>query len=208
MAGKDDFNSGLWIRERGGFSNIYRRLGVPFKLVKTADDLSSVSKIILPGVGSFDWAMTKLKRSGLVNRLNHLVLEKKIPVLGVCVGMHIMANNSDEGKLSGLGWIDANVKRFDVKMFKQKMPLPHMGWNDVATSANCKLFADIDRPKYYFLHSYFIEPSNKACIVGLSNYGIEFASAVARDNIYATQFHPEKSHAWGVKLLKNFASFC
>ena len=192
----------------GAFANIYRSLGVPFKLVKTADELSSASKIVLPGVGAFDWAMTKLSASGLVDQLNHLVLEKKIPVLGVCVGMQIMARNSEEGKLSGLGWIDTNVKRFEGKIFDQKMPLPHMGWNDVAANSDCKLFIDINRPKYYFLHSYFLEPTDNANAVGLSTYGIEFPSAIERDNIYATQFHPEKSHNWGVKLLKNFAVYC
>lgn len=190
------------------FANIYRQLGTPFKLVKTASELRSASKIILPGVGAFDWAMRKLDESGCLNELNHLVLEKRIPILGVCVGMQIMARSSDEGALMGLGWIDAKVKRFDGELFDRNMPLPHMGWNAVKIQSNCKLFIGLTSPKYYFLHSYFLEPGNSVHAVGLSTYGIEFPSAVEHDNIYATQFHPEKSHTWGVKLLDNFARYC
>lgn len=190
------------------FANIYRRLGVHFEIIRTVDHLRLASKIILPGVGAFDWAMTKLGNSGFSSELTHLVLEKKIPILGVCVGMQIMARSSDEGMRPGLGWIDARVKSFGDEMFDQKMPLPHMGWNEVSTLTECKLFIDIDRPKYYFLHSYFLEPSTSVNVVGLSTYGVEFPSAIAKNNIYATQFHPEKSHTWGVKLLDNFARYC
>lgn len=190
------------------FKNIYRRLGVPCRLVTNADELSSASKLILPGVGAFDWALTRLHESGMTKKLNYLVLEKKIPVLGVCVGMQMMANESEEGTLPGLGWIAAKVERFHDGMFNQQTHLPHMGWNHVVIYDDDKLFRNIVSPKYYFLHSYYLKASDTASVIGSSIYGIEFASAIAKDNIYATQFHPEKSHDWGVKLLQNFASYC
>lgn len=190
------------------FENIYRSLGMSASPVKTVNQLSQASKIILPGVGAFDWAMENLKLSGMAETLNDLVTKEKIPVLGVCVGMQIMANSSDEGKLPGLGWIDAEVKRFDVTNFKEKIPVPHMGWNNVSVKKQCKLFAGIDKPQYYFLHSYYVKMHNETDIIGLSSYGIQFASAIRSSNIFATQFHPEKSHQWGISLLKNFAELC
>jgi imidazole glycerol-phosphate synthase subunit HisH len=187
------------------FENIYRRLGVPVQVVKTAAELQAATKIILPGVGAFDWAIECLNKSGMTKTLNDLVLEKKVPVLGVCVGMQIMAKSSEEGELAGLGWIDAEVKRFDESKFMQHAVLPHMGWNQVATHNDCRLFSGINNLDYYFLHSYYLMPSGAVKIVGTSNYNISFASAIEADNILATQFHPEKSLKAGSKLLKNFA---
>ena len=190
------------------FENIYRSLGLSASPVKTVDQLSQASKIILPGVGAFDWAMERLKLSGMAETLNDLVLREKIPVLGVCVGMQIMANSSEEGKLSGLGWIDAEVKRFDIAKFNQKTHVPHMGWNGVSVNEQSQLFAGINEPKYYFLHSYYVKVNDEKDVIGRTSYGIQFASAIRSSNIYATQFHPEKSHQWGITLLKNFAELC
>lgn len=190
------------------FENIYRRLGIPIQSAKSANELVTATKLILPGVGAFDWAVQRLDDSGMREQLNELVLEKKIPVLGVCVGMQIMARASEEGKKSGLGWIDAEVKGFDASCFYQKMPIPHMGWNKVSVCNNCRLFDGIDDCKYYFLHSYYLEPRDAQVTVGLTSYGKDFTSAIAHENIYATQFHPEKSHQWGIKLLSNFAGIC
>ena len=187
------------------FENIYRQLGIPAKSVKSVSELESVSKIILPGVGAFDLAMHRLQKSGMFEVLNSLVLDKKVPILGVCVGMQIMACESEEGKLPGLGWINAKVKRLDETKFSQKIHLPHMGWNGVAIKKNCLLFDGITDPKYYFLHSYFIEPNDSRQIVGTTDYGMPFASVIVAENIFATQFHPEKSHMWGVRLLQNFS---
>ncbi|MDB2521414.1 imidazole glycerol phosphate synthase subunit HisH [Planktomarina temperata] len=190
------------------FENIYRSLRIPVSLAKTADQLKRASKIILPGVGAFDWAMKSLKFSGMEPTLHELVLDEKKPVLGVCVGMQMMARSSQEGDLAGLGWLDAKVKRFDDKLLDKRLPLPHMGWNTIKTDGVSKLFEGINDPTYYFLHSYYLEANTINDVIGKSYYGFEFASAVASGNIYATQFHPEKSHHWGIKLLKNFAENC
>jgi glutamine amidotransferase len=187
------------------FVNIYKRLNLPVSVASTADQLATAEKIILPGVGSFDWAMTRLEESGMRRCLDDLVMVKKKPVLGVCVGMQMMAQGSDEGKLPGLGWIDGEVKRFDETAFKQQTHLPHMGWNDVAPrSAGC-LFKGVASPRFYFLHSYYFAPYKKDDVLGETDYNGNFASAVRSHNIFGTQFHPEKSHQWGIALLKNFA---
>lgn len=190
------------------FENIYRRLGISARPVSTAQQLSDATKIILPGVGAFDWAMHRLQKSGMIDTLNDLVQNQQVPTLGICVGMQIMTKSSDEGQSPGLGWIDADVKRFDENLFNQRTHLPHMGWNDVETEIACPLFSGIDNPLYYFLHSYYLEPKNHAEVVGYATYGKRFACAIASENVYATQFHPEKSHEWGIRLLRNFAELC
>lgn len=187
------------------FANIYRRLGFEAVAVRTVADLRRASRIILPGVGAFDWAMTRLQESGLREALDEEVLGEKKPVLGVCVGMQMMARSSEEGERSGLGWIDATVVKFDTRLFKSKTHLPHMGWNDAEPLSTDTLFSGLDAPQYYFLHSYFMKPDRTENILATSNYGLQFASAVKSENVYGTQFHPEKSHDWGVRLLKNFA---
>jgi imidazole glycerol-phosphate synthase subunit HisH len=187
------------------FANIYRRLGIEAFTVNSPTELRHASKIILPGVGSFDWAMRCLQKSGLRDALDKEVLEAKKPVLGVCVGMQMMAESSEEGIVAGLGWIDARVVKFDISLLKEKTDLPHMGWNNVRPAASDTLFRGMDDPQYYFLHSYYIVPERFEQTLATSYYGVEFASAVHRDNVFGTQFHPEKSHEWGVKLLKNFA---
>ena len=139
------------------FANIYKRLNIPVHVAATASDLECAERLILPGVGSFDWAMTRLDQSGLREALDGMVLQKHVPVLGVCVGMQIMAHRSEEGNLPGLGWIDADVIRFNQKNVEQTFSLPHMGWNDVhPKSENC-LFKGIKSPRFYFLHSYYFE---------------------------------------------------
>lgn len=188
------------------FSNIYQRLGVPVRLAKTSIDLEDSSHIILPGVGAFDWAMERLNASGMRATLDHLVREEKKHVLGVCVGMQMMARSSDEGRSAGLGWFDANVKRFDDSRIQGRTHLPHMGWNDVHPLVTTDLFQDLcDGARFYFLHSYYFEPSDPVDVLAEANYGIRFACAVRRGNVYGIQCHPEKSHKWGIQLLKNFA---
>jgi glutamine amidotransferase len=187
------------------FCNIYRRLNVQVWTARKPAELKQASKIILPGVGAFDWAMTRLNDSGMREVLDELVQVKKIPVLGICVGMQLMANRSDEGLLEGLGWIDAEVVKFDTTLFKVKTHLPHMGWNDVLPTDTTCLFRGIDIPRYYFLHSYYMKPTNAANTLAIAHYGLPFTAAVRVGNVYGTQFHPEKSHQWGIGLLKNFA---
>lgn len=186
------------------FAHIYQRLNIPVAVATTAEQMAGAEKIILPGVGAFDWAMTRLNHSGLRDALDNLVLKHKIPVLGVCVGMQMMAHRSEEGKLPGLGWIDAEVVRFDPAKINHA-PLPHMGWNDVRPSGPDSLFRDIEGPRYYFLHSYYIAPCRPTDVLGTAHYGSDFTAAVRSDHVFGTQFHPEKSHQWGIALLRNFA---
>ena len=187
------------------FANIYRHLGIQASPARTAKDLRAASRIILPGVGAFDWAMARLQESGLRDALDEEVLVAKKPVLGICVGMQMMARSSEEGKLPGLGWIDATVVKFDTHLFNTKTHLPHMGWNDVSPVQTAPLFSDLDAPQFYFLHSYFMKTDRNENVLATSDYGITFTSAVRSGNVYGTQFHPEKSHQWGVQLLNNFA---
>jgi glutamine amidotransferase len=188
------------------FANIYRRLGIEAAPARTPEDLKRADKIILPGVGAFDWAMTRLNESGLRQALDEEVLEHRKPILGVCVGMQMMGNRSDEGVLPGLGWIDAEIIKFDVATLKGSTHLPHMGWNDVVPAQADSLFKGLENPRFYFLHSYFMVPANNEDILATSEYGARFVSAVAARNIFGTQFHPEKSHHWGIGTLRNFAA--
>ena len=187
------------------FANIYRRLGINAFPARTAIDLRQATRFILPGVGAFDWAMTRLQKSGLREVLDEEVMVAKKPVLGICVGMQMMARSSEEGMLPGLGWIDATVVKFDTQLLASKTHLPHMGWNDVKPLSSNTLFSKLDEPRYYFLHSYYMKPDREQNILATSSYGLTFTSAAQSGNIYGTQFHPEKSHHWGIQLLKNFA---
>ena len=189
------------------FQNVYKRLDIPTKIAKSYEDLSDAKKLILPGVGSFDYAMGQLNASGMREKLDELVLEKKVPVIGICVGMQMMGNRSEEGKLEGLKWIDSEILKFDESLIQQRTKLPHMGWNDVYP-INCHpLFNGLEKEAiFYFLHSFYFKCKNSAETIAISDYGISFSSAVNRDNIYGIQFHPEKSHQYGEKLLHNFAN--
>ncbi len=187
-------------------ANIYNQIDVPFFIATKHEELVSAVKLILPGVGSFDKTMELLNSSGMTRVLNELVIFKKVPILGICVGLQVMANGSEEGEAKGLGWIDAFVKRFDESKFNKKPYLPHMGWNTAEPIVKNRLFEDIDLQKgFYFLHSYFFSCNHSENILANTFYGVDFSSAVCTDNIYGVQFHPEKSHSNGVKILKNFA---
>ena len=187
------------------FVHIYKRLNIRCVSARSVSDLTDAQKIILPGVGSFDWAIQQLNDSGMRDVLDDLVLNQHRLVLGVCVGMQMMARHSEEGVLPGLGWLDAEVKRFDESRIHQKTRLPHMGWNDVTPLVGDALFRDINSPRFYFLHSYYFAPGVPSQRLAETDYHGPFTSAVRCGNIYGVQFHPEKSHEWGVKLLKNFA---
>lgn len=189
------------------FQNVYKRLNIPTKIAKTAADLKDAKKLILPGVGAFDYAMTRLNASGMREELDELVLEKEIPIIGICVGMQMMANSSDEGILPGLKWIDATVEKFDESTIHHATKLPHMGWNDVVPVKENPLFRDLENDAlFYFLHSYFFLCNDEVNNLATSDYGIKFTSSVNYKNIYGIQFHPEKSHQYGETLLKNFAN--
>jgi len=187
------------------FLNIYKSLNIAVDIASDPSQLSSAKKIILPGVGSFDWAMSRLNASRLREPLDDLVLRKNIPVLGICVGMQIMAKSSHEGQLPGLGWIDAEVRAFEGIVSRRDLRYPHMGWNEVAVEKNNPLFVNLENPQFYFLHSFCFIPGNPSQMIGSTYYGEKFTSAVSENHIYGVQFHPEKSHNCGIQLLKNFS---
>ena len=188
------------------FQNVFKRLNIPSRIAKSEDDLTNIDKLILPGVGHFDYAMSQLNKSGMRNRLDELVLIEKIPVIGICVGMQMMARKSDEGILDGLGWIEAEVKKFDESTINHHTKLPHMGWNDVTPNKNHPLFRGLEKEAiFYFLHSFYFKCLDEKNSISKTDYGINFSSSVQNDNIYGIQFHPEKSHSYGEKLLENFA---
>lgn len=187
------------------FVDIYRRLNVPVRVARSAAELKGATRLILPGVGAFDWAMERLNASGMRELLVRLVVEEHCHVLGVCVGMQMLAHGSAEGAQAGLGWIPGRVERFTDAALGVRLPVPHMGWNDVAASDAGGLFSGIRDPRFYFLHSYYFIAADARHVIGTTSYGQSFASAVGAGNVYGTQFHPEKSHHWGVQLLKNFA---
>jgi len=188
------------------FINVYKRVDVPVKIAKTIEDLIGAQKLILPGVGHFDHAMTQLNNSGMRDILDKLVLVDKVPVIGICVGMQMMANSSDEGTMEGLKWIDASVRKFDESKINQVTRLPHMGWNDVKPVKQAPLFNGLENEAiFYFLHTYYFECNNSNDILAITEYGGKFTSAANHENKYGIQFHPEKSHSYGETLLNNFA---
>lgn len=191
------------------FVNIFKLLNINVKVVENCKDLDEhISKLILPGVGTFDWAMGLLDGSGLRERLEYKVLVEKCPILGVCVGMQILCNRSEEGQRQGLGWIDAEVKKLYTGLDSNKLQLPHMGWNTIIARQDSVLYKElVENPSFYFLHSYYVALQDQQLQTASADYGIEFSAALQSDNIFGTQFHPEKSHKSGIQLLKNFAEF-
>jgi glutamine amidotransferase len=190
----------------GAFVNVYNRANIKAVIAKSGDGLQGATKLILPGVGHFDHAMELLQRSGMREPLDRMVLEDKVPVIGICVGMQILARTSEEGRLPGLGWIDADVKAFKSSEEANNMPVPHMGWNDVRPQEPNPLFNGLESDaRFYFLHSYYVNCDRQDDVLANCDYGAKFSCAVQHANVYGVQFHPEKSHSFGTRLLKNFA---
>tara|TARA_B100000427_G_C15485160_1_gene584927 strand:+ start:389 stop:1006 length:618 start_codon:yes stop_codon:yes gene_type:complete len=190
------------------FSNIYKSLDIPSIIVNKYEELDNVKKIILPGVGAFDDAMNKFNESGLRDPVEKMVLKNNIPLLGVCVGMQILGDSSDEGSQKGLGWINGKIKLIDTSNISHQTKLPHMGWNSISIiNNNDPLFNNINNgDRFYFLHSYYFKCKDNKQVIAESKYGIDFSCAVKINNIYGVQFHPEKSLKNGIKLLYNFAN--
>lgn len=188
------------------FLNLFSRLGISVKRACTAEDLKGSNHLVLPGVGHFDHAMKSLNKSGMKKPLEELVLGLKIPVLGVCVGMQMLSNGSDEGSIKGLGWVPGRVRAFKKNPQTLPLPLPHMGWNTLSSKNSDFIFKNDfkESSQFYFLHSYYFDAEDKADVSATCYYGFNFDAAVSRKNIHGVQFHPEKSHKWGEQLLKNF----
>lgn len=189
------------------FQNVYKRLNIESLVVKSAGDVGKVAKLILPGVGAFDHAMQMFDASGLRPAVEEAVVGKCVPVLGVCVGMQILARSSEEGVGAGLAWVPGVVKRISSPP-GAGIRLPHMGWNDVAPISDSDVLRGFDGDcRFYFLHSYYFEAEYSEHVIATTEYGRTFCCAVRKGNVYGVQFHPEKSHHYGAQLLKNFAEF-
>ena len=187
---------------------MHKRLGIDAVITSDFEVLDKASKLILPGVGHFKKGMDNLKESGLQNFLNVQVLEKKKPILGICLGAQLMTMHSEEGDVDGLGWVDANVIRFRQEQMGN-LRVPHMGWSDVKLSMDHPLLKNLpEDPGFYHVHSYHFNFTEPTEVIATTMYGYEFASAFHKNNIYGMQFHPEKSHKYGMKVLENFAGEC
>lgn len=188
------------------FMNLFKRLGLDAQRANTPGALSGATRLVLPGVGHFDHAIQCLNASGMRQRLEELVLDIKVPVMGVCVGMQMLAQGSDEGSQDGLNWIPGRVRAFSSNPQSAHLPMPHMGWNDLQPRAASRLFSVgfEESPQFYFLHSYYFDAQDKADVAATAHYGMDFDAVVSRGHIHGVQCHPEKSHHWGEQLLKNF----
>jgi len=188
------------------FLNLFKRIGIDAQRADTPDLLNDATRLILPGVGHFDHAMQRLNDSGMLPRLEELVLSLNVPVMGICVGMQMLGYGSDEGDLSGLGWLPGRVRAFSGNPNCSKLPKPHMGWNNLNIKENCTLFSRgfDDGFQFYFLHSYYFDAQNRKDVAATASYGFDFDAVVSRGHIHGVQCHPEKSHHWGEQLLRNF----
>lgn len=188
------------------FLTMFKRLGIDAMRARSAGELDGATRLILPGVGAFDHAMTLLNQSGMRMPLEDLVQGRKVPVLGICVGMQMLAGGSDEGELPGLGWVPGRVKAFGSHPQSRELPMPHMGWNDLLVKPGNMLFTGFEpEPRFYFLHSYYFDAADKNDVAATAEYGHHFDCIVSKGHIHGVQCHPEKSHHFGAQLLKNFA---
>lgn len=189
------------------FVNVYKSMGIKVRRARVADDLLGSTRLILPGVGHFDHAMHGFNASGLRPVIEELVMAKEVPILGICVGMQMLATSSEEGALPGLNWVPGHIKSFAHNQLSSNLPMPHMGWNNVYSTPSSYLFSNgfDDTAQFYFLHSYYFDAQDRADVAATTLYGATFDAAVSRGHIHGVQCHPEKSHKWGFQLLKNFA---
>jgi glutamine amidotransferase len=186
--------------------NMFRKIGVEARLSCNIDEISGADKLLIPGVGNFGHGMAMLRNNGFVEVLNDVVLSKKKPVLGICLGMQLLLEGSEEAPgVAGLGWISGQNKRFVLPSDSQ-LKVPHMGWSDVSATRSSPLFKGFeDEARFYFVHSYHAVPTHVQNVLLTSHYGYEFACGIRQEHIFGVQFHPEKSHRFGMQLLKNFS---
>ncbi len=188
----------------GSVLNMFKKIRVVSKITSDLKEIKYAKKLLLPGVGSFDKAMQKIRNSGIKDVLDNKVILEKTPILGICLGMQLLTNSSEEGDEKGLGYINASAKKFIFN--DNKMKVPHMGWNIVKKSTPSLLTHDFEEEsRFYFVHSYYVEVENQENSILKTKYGLEFDSAIQNKNVYGAQFHPEKSHKFGMKLFENFA---
>lgn len=188
----------------GSIQNMFKRIKVESEITADISRISEAKKILLPGVGAFDAAMQHITEGGLKEVLDKKALEEKIPVMGICLGMQLLTQSSEEGKLPGLGWVDA--KTFKFKLSDASLKVPHMGWNLVYKKNESSLLQYLpEESRFYFVHSFYVQCNNATDVLTTTNYGIDFHSIIQHENIYGAQFHPEKSHKFGMKFLENFA---
>jgi len=198
-----DYNTG----NLGSILNMFKKIGHKAAISADPQQVAAASKLVLPGVGAFDVGMLNLDKSGLIPLLNKRVVEDGVPTLGICLGMQLMASCSEEGKRTGLGWVDANVIRFQSHALSSPLKIPHMGWNRVLMRRPSPLTSELpDEPRFYFVHSYFVRCNRAEDVLLTTNYGETFDSAFQSGNVWGVQFHPEKSHKFGMALLRNFAT--
>ncbi len=193
----------------GSILNMLKKVGVKdAKVSSDPKDIEQANKLILPGVGAFDTGMQRLRETGLIGLLNEKVLKAKTPTLGVCLGMQLLTKVSEEGELPGLGWLDAETIRFRFDQKKTGLKIPHMGWNTVKVQREGTLFKDMyPEPRFYFVHSFHVVSHNPKDVLATTEYGYDFVSVIQQGHIMAAQFHPEKSHKFGMKLYKNFVEY-
>ena len=189
----------------GSIRNMFKKIGVEAVITSDVEIVGQANRLVLPGVGAFDYGMQKLAELGLLDVLHVKTKQEKTPVLGICLGAQLMCLRSEEGVLPGLGWIDAEVKRFPKQMGGNKFTVPHMGWEIVRPLRASRITSSLPEPsRFYFVHSYYISCSDDSDRLISSKYSVSFDAAFERDNIVGVQFHPEKSHSFGKQLLRNF----
>ena len=187
----------------GSIKNMFKRIGVQSVVTGDISEISRARKLVLPGVGAFDHAMNIINNNGLREILNRKVLVEKVPILGICLGMQLLMDSSEEGQFGGLGWIRGKVLRFPSGL---NLKVPHMGWNEVSRYKESALTTDFGmNEKFYFVHSYYVKVSREVDSLLKTDYGVKFDSGIQSENIYGVQFHPEKSHRFGMKVFTNFA---
>ena len=189
----------------GSVLNMLKKVGADYCLAQTVEEIEAAQKLILPGVGAFDKAMTTLKERNFIDILNHKVLTEKTPILGICLGMQMLTNKSSEGTEKGFGWIDGEAIHFNTFETKEKIRIPHMGWNLIAPQGNHPLTASLDcKSRFYFCHSYYVKCKNREDVIATTVYGNRFDAIIGKENVIGAQFHPEKSHKFGMQLFNNF----
>ncbi|MCG6533284.1 MAG: imidazole glycerol phosphate synthase subunit HisH [Syntrophales bacterium LBB04] len=191
----------------GSVMNMLKKIGAQTSISSEPVKIAHADKLILPGVGAYDNGMQNLSSRGLVDILNDKVLNERTPILGICLGAQLLTRSSEEGTLPGLGWIDAESVRFQFPKGSNNLKIPHMGWNEISIKRENNLLCGFeDKPRFYFVHSYYLKCANSEEVIATSIHGIEFAAAVNKGNIWGTQFHPEKSHQFGLRVIKNFCA--